>query len=91
MCCLQRLGRYEEGISVAKKTLDQDPDCIFAHTCLASCYALLGRDDEAQAEAAEVLRIDPKFSLVYLEKRMPYKDPADTQLVIGSLRKAGLK
>ena len=84
-------GRYEKGISAAKKALDQDPDSIFAHTCLASCYALLGRDDEAQAEAAEVLRIDPKFSLIYLEKRMPYKDPAHTQLVIGSLRKAGLK
>jgi len=84
-------GRYEEGISAAKKALDREPDCIFAHTCLASCYALLGRDDEAQAESAEVLRIDPKFSLVYLEKRLPYKDPADTHLVIGSLRKAGLK
>ena len=52
---------------------------------------LSGRDDEAYAEAAEVMRIDPKFSLAYLEKQLPYKDPADTQLVIGSLRKAGLK
>ncbi len=84
-------GRYEEGISAAKKALDREPDCIFAHTCLASCFALLGRDDEAQAEAAEVMKIDPKFSLVYLGKRLPYKDPADTKLVVGSLRKAGLK
>jgi adenylate cyclase len=84
-------GRYEEGISAAKKAVHLEPDNLYAHTCLASCYALLDRDAEAQAEAAEVMRIDPKFSLVYLGKRLPYKDPADTQLVIGSFRKAGLK
>jgi hypothetical protein len=53
---------------------------------------LLGRKAEAKAESAAVLRIDPNFSLVYLEQHMPpYKDPADTKLVIESLRKAGLK
>jgi adenylate cyclase len=84
-------GRYKEGISAAKKAIHREPDNLWAHTCLASCYALLGRDNEAYAEAAEVLKIDPKFSVTYLEKRLPYKDPADTQLVIGSFRKAGLK
>lgn len=50
----------------------------------------MGRAEEAHAEAAEVLRIDPKFSLVYLEKRVPHRDKEDTNLVIDSLRKAGL-
>ena len=56
-----------------------------------TCYALLGRDAEAKAESAEVLRIDPNISLVKLGKQLPYKDPAELQLVLGSLRKAGLK
>ena len=84
-------GRYEEGISAAKKAIHLEPDSLYAHTCLASCYALLDRDAEAKAESAEVMRIDPKFSVTNLKKQLPYKDSTDTELVIGSLRKAGLK
>jgi adenylate cyclase len=84
-------GRYEEGIAAAKKAIYLQPDSLWAHTCLASCYALLGRDAEAKTESAEVLRIDPNFSLEILQKQLPYKDPAETELVVGSLRKAGLK
>jgi tetratricopeptide (TPR) repeat protein len=84
-------GRYEEGISAAKRAIQLAPDSFGAHTCLASCYALLGREAEAKTVSAEVLRIDPNFSLTYLGKQLPYKDPADTKLVIESLRKAGLK
>jgi adenylate cyclase len=84
-------GRYEEGISSAKEAIRRAPNAIFAHTCLASCYALLGRNNEAQAEGTEVLRIDPNFSLARLEKVAPYKDQEKTKLVISSLQKAGLK
>jgi adenylate cyclase len=84
-------GRYEEGISAAKRAVQLSPDNIFAHTCLASCYALLGRKAEAKTESSEVLRIDPNFSLARLEKAMPYKHEENTQFVIDSLRKAGLK
>jgi adenylate cyclase len=84
-------GRYEEGTLAAKKAIHLHPNSIPAHTCLASCYALLGRDAEAKSESAEVLRMDPNFSLAILEQRLPYKDPADTKLVVESLRKAGLK
>ena len=83
-------GRYEEGIS-AKKAVHLEPDMLYAHTCLASCYALLDRDAEAKVESAEILRIDPKISLSNLKKQLPYKEPAKTKLVIDSLRKAGLK
>ncbi len=84
-------GRYEEGILAAKEAKHREPNSIFAHTCLASCYALMDRDFEARDEAAEVLRIDPRFSLERLGKVLPYKHEEDTQLVINSLRKAGLK
>jgi TolB-like protein/Flp pilus assembly protein TadD len=83
-------ARYEEAIAACRKALNREPDSVFSHTPLASCYALMGREEEARAEAVEVLRIDPKFSLAYLEKRLPYKNQEDTKLVIDSLRKAGL-
>ena len=91
LCVARRdCGRYEEGISAAKKAVYLEPDNLYAHTCLASCYALLGRDAEAKVESAEILRIDPKISLAKLKKQLPYKNPAKTKLVIDSLRKAGL-
>jgi adenylate cyclase len=83
-------GRYEEAIAAARKAIDLEPDNLFGHACMARCYALMGREGEARAEAKEVLRIAPKFSVVYLAKQMPYKYEADRQSVIESLRKAGL-
>jgi adenylate cyclase len=83
-------GLYEEGITTAKKAVELEPDSLYAHTCLASCYALLGQNDKAKIEAAEVMRIDPKFSVVNIKKQAPYRDPADTELLIRSLRMAGL-
>jgi|GEM_PF-4487093 len=46
---------------------------------------------EAQAEAAEVLRINPKFSLAVHKQRAPIKDPAGLERHIAALRRAGLK
>jgi Tfp pilus assembly protein PilF len=52
---------------------------------------MMGREKEARAEAEEVLRIDPKFSLDYFAKAHPYKDQSQTDKVVNALRKAGLK
>ena len=52
---------------------------------------MMGREKDARAEAAEILRIDPKFRLDSLAKMLPYKDPSETDKVVNALRKAGLK
>jgi adenylate cyclase len=63
---------------------------VHTHACLAATYNLLGRKEEAIAEVAEVLRIDPKFSLgSYLKGRL-YKNPEDLKREIEAMRKAGL-
>ena len=54
-------------------------------------YSFSGRDEKARDEAAEVLRIQPKFSLGQFEKRLTYKRDEDRERVLGALRKAGLK
>ena len=81
---------YKESISAYKRTLHLDPDYLVAHIGLASVYSLAGREEEARSEAAEVLRIDPKFSLEGYTNALPFKNQADKELVIDSLRKAGL-
>jgi hypothetical protein len=51
----------------------------------------MGREGEARAEAAEVLRINPKYSVDYAAKTSIYKDQSFTDRFIAALRKAGLK
>jgi TolB-like protein/Tfp pilus assembly protein PilF len=87
----RRTGQYEEAIAILQKVLKRNPDDLIAHIGLTSTYSMAGREEEARAEAAEVLRINPKFSLEYFAKTLPYKNQADTELTIDSLRKAGLQ
>jgi TolB-like protein len=86
-----RVGRYEEAITALKKALNRAPDDVLTHLSLASTYSRAGRMDEAQAEAEEILKINPKFSLQNFVKTLPHKNKADKDLVIEALRKAGLK
>jgi len=85
------MERSEEAVSAFKKALQRSPDNLLAHVLLATTYSMMGREKEARAEAAEVLRINPKFSLDYFAKALPFKDQKVTNNVIKALRKAGLK
>ncbi len=51
----------------------------------------MGREKEAHAEAAEVLRINPKYSLDSFAKSLAYKDQSQNDKIVDALRKAGLK
>ena len=57
---------------------------------LAAAYAQLGRMEEAKAEAAEALRIDPSLSVQRLAQRLPLKDAAALARLVDGMRKAGL-
>jgi hypothetical protein len=61
------------------------------HFNLAVIYSELGREEEAQAEVAEMLRISPTFSLETVRQNIPFKDPAALERHLAALRKAGLK
>jgi adenylate cyclase len=84
-------GKLEVAIAPLKQFLSRYPHILDAHLTLAAVYSELGREAEARAEAAEVLRINPKFSLEIHKERVPIKDPAVLERHIAALRKAGLK
>ena len=88
---LRDIGRYEEAIVQLKKCIEREPRDIMSYVVLTSAYSMTGRETEAHAAAAEVLKINPKFSLEQFAKIHPYKDPATKDRYIDSLRKAGLK
>jgi tetratricopeptide (TPR) repeat protein len=84
------VGRLEEALKAYEKALKVNPNDIFAHMNLAGLYIELGREEEARAEAREVLRLHPKFSLDYFAQIFAYKDPSVADRRIELLRKAGL-
>ena len=85
------LGQYEKAITAGKKGLTISPDNMFLHLVLATTYSMADREKEARAEAAEVLRINPMFSVEFFSKVVPYKNKADRDRVVNAMRKAGLK
>jgi len=80
--------RHEEAISTLKKAIQKAPKDYLSRLLLTRAYVFAGRTDEAQAEAAEVLRLNPDFSLEKHAKRFKAKD---TERTINALRQAGLK
>jgi adenylate cyclase len=86
------VGRFDEAVEQAKKAVERDPKNQITYLALASACILAGREEEARAAAAEVLKINPKFSLDrYAKKGLPYRDTSQIHRTIDALRKAGLK
>ena len=82
-------GQLEEAVSAYKKALQRAPDHLIAHIALTTVYSLMGRDEEARAEAQEVLRINPKFSLgPFKKKALVFKDKSENDMVINAMTKA---
>jgi adenylate cyclase len=84
------MGRYGDAIPRLKEHLTRSPNSIGARTVLIACYIELGRTAEARAEAAEVMRINPGFSLEMQRKNSVMKEPMRDRLY-GDMAKAGLK
>jgi TolB-like protein/class 3 adenylate cyclase/cytochrome c-type biogenesis protein CcmH/NrfG len=86
-------GQYEEAIALLEMWRARaNPRSALPHLFLAITYEEAGRGEEAQLAVAEILKRNPKASITfYLKaKTFPYKDPADIDKVVDSLRKAGL-
>jgi adenylate cyclase len=84
------LKRYGEAVRLARECTSRLPNLQGPHLLLGSAYAQLGQLEEARKETAEVLRINPGFTI---ERFMPlavYKNPEDLEHRIDGLRKAGL-
>ena len=64
----RHVGRYEDAIAEGKKAFQINPNDLSTPFGLVFSYAKLDRKEEARAAAAEVLRIDPHFTLDSLAK-----------------------
>ncbi|OWO96190.1 adenylate/guanylate cyclase domain-containing protein [Rhizobium esperanzae] len=87
---LFQLGRYREAVELLLQRVSRNPVTDVSRALLAACYGHLGRFEEARATWQEVLRVNPDYSLEYRRKVLPFKNPADFELVVEGLRKAGV-
>jgi len=83
-------GQYEKAIEASKKALQREPTYQFPYIHMTISYIRLGREEEARAAAAELLKVNPKFSLERYAKVLPFPRPIADR-VVEDLRKAGLK
>jgi adenylate cyclase len=88
--CYRLLRRFEEAVAMFKKAIQLTPNNALAYQGLACTYGQMGREEEGKAAAAELLRINPKFTLEYALKTSPFKGK-DQIMQMQGLRKAGLK
>ena len=84
------LGQYDEAIAAFERWPDRNPESPYAYSPLAFTYMEVGREEDARAAVAEVLKRDPKFTIKRYKKALLYKDPAETERILDALRKAGL-
>jgi len=83
-------GQCDKAISACEKAVRRGSNDPAAHRCATAAYSICGREEEAQTAAAEVLRLNSNFSCDHYAKRLPYKNQADIDRLVGALRKAGL-
>ncbi len=88
-------GRYEEALALYRQSLSRAQKEAFnplpSHIGLADVYLEMGQVKEAHAQALEILRLNPSFSLENWRKTEPFRDANHLQKRLTALRKAGLK
>jgi adenylate cyclase len=86
-------GRREEAVETYKRVFERKPshaDAVHAHLDLVMLYVDLGREKDARAEAEEILRLVPDFSVEVWGERVPYGDQEQLESSMAALRQAGL-
>jgi len=84
------LGDYESAARHLLERIARTPGTDASRMLLASCYGHLGRAEDARKAWAELLTVNPDFSLKQRARVLPYKNPDDFQRIVAGLDKAGL-
>jgi len=82
---------HEEPIANWKKSMDRfGPDSV-RQSFISASYSELGINEEAISMAKQLYKTNPKCPLCSWNLARLYKNPEDTERLLNTLRKAGLK
>jgi Flp pilus assembly protein TadD len=79
---------FDDAIAPLQKVIADRPDFAYAHFQLAYVYTALKKTEEARAEYARTIAIDPKMSEAYLNLGMLLLDKQENAAAVAPLRKA---
>ena len=83
-------GRYDETLDWSRRTIEENPRFPGAYRLLTAAYGQMGKDDEAKASLAELLRQMPGLTVAATRQQVPWKRPDDAERYLDGLRNAGL-
>jgi adenylate cyclase len=81
--------QYEEAIPFWNRTIERNPNYLFAYIGLTGAYQMSGDEIKARESANEVLRIKPTYSLAMV-KKLTIKNIERKKRVLEAYRKAGI-
>ena len=84
------LEKYDEAIGLCLEVLDETPNFPSAYRGLTACYSLLGREAEAKAALADLLRVAPQLTIAQTRAGLPITNPVVQERYLDGLRRAGL-
>lgn len=80
-------GDYQMIVDLVHKARQANPGLL---RLLAAAHIMLDQRDQADLARAEMMRLEPWFTIATLRKALPFKDPAVGEPFFAALRKAGL-
>jgi adenylate cyclase len=83
------LGRYREGLPLLQEAVSRAPHMAHGRYVLAMTFAQLDELDQARAEVATALRLEPWYRISQSLTARYFKRPEDTEHLVSGLRKAG--
>jgi predicted Zn-dependent protease len=84
---LNSTGQPQEAIAALNDAIGRNDKCITPHIILAASYARLGK----QAAVKKVLALDPELKAEKVTVTHPIRDRGKMIILMGDLRRAGLK
>jgi adenylate cyclase len=84
------LKEHQEAQRWLREATGRAPNHQYGHAFLAATYAQLGRVEDARAEAAEALQVNPQYTIGTQKQVSILKRSEDSDHLVDGLRKAGL-
>ena len=81
------VGNYAKAIEVVHRAREPHAGLLRA---LMAAHIMMGQPEQAEAARAEMMKLEPWFTISTLRKGLPFKDPAFGEPYFTALRKAGL-
>jgi TolB-like protein/cytochrome c-type biogenesis protein CcmH/NrfG len=84
-------SNYEEAIGLAREALRLRPDFVGAHRVLTAAAAMTDQTETATKALADLRRVQPNVSLLWLANEMPFRASAERDRYLEAFRRAGLE